>query len=70
MDCNLLVSFVHEFPMQEHWSGLLFSPLGNIPNPGIELESPESPTLQADSLPAEPQGRRSTYLYKYIFVFI
>ena len=26
---------------------------GNLPNPGIE---PRSPTLQVDSLPAEPQG--------------
>ena len=57
MDCSPLVSFVHEFPMQEYWSGLLFFPLGNIPDPGIELESPESPTLQADSLPAEPLGK-------------
>ena len=43
--------------MQEYWSGLPFSPLGNIPDPGVELESPESPTLQADSLPAEPLGK-------------
>ena len=27
---------------------------GNLPNPGIE---PRSPTLQADSLPAQPQGK-------------
>ena len=27
---------------------------GNLPNPGIE---PRSPTLQADALPAEPQGK-------------
>ena len=27
---------------------------GNLPNPGIE---PRSPTLQADSLPAEPPGK-------------
>ena len=27
---------------------------GNLPNPGIE---PRSPTLQVDSLPAEPQGK-------------
>ena len=27
---------------------------GNLPNPGIE---PRSPTFQADSLPAEPQGK-------------
>ena len=28
-----------------------FPPPGDLPNPGIE---PRSPTLQADSLPAEP----------------
>ena len=27
---------------------------GDLPNPGVE---PRSPTLQADSLPAEPQGK-------------
>ena len=27
---------------------------GNLPNPGIK---PRSPALQADSLPAEPQGK-------------
>ena len=29
-------------------------PPGDLPNPGIEARSP---TLQADSLPAEPQGK-------------
>ena len=31
-----------------------FSSPGDLPNPGIE---PRSPGLQADSLPAEPQGK-------------
>ena len=31
-----------------------FSRPGDLPNPGIE---PRSPALQADSLPAEPQGK-------------
>ena len=39
---------------QEHWSGLPFSSPGDLPNPGIE---PVSLALQADSLPAEPQGK-------------
>ena len=25
---------------QEHWSGVPFSPPGDLPDPGIELESP------------------------------
>ena len=32
----------------------MFSSPGDLPNPGIE---PRSLTLQADSLPAEPQGK-------------
>ena len=31
-----------------------FPSLGDLPNPGIK---PRSPTLQADSLPAEPPGK-------------
>ena len=41
-----------ELPRQEYWSGLLFPSPGELPDPGIE---PESPSLQADSLPSEPQ---------------
>ena len=32
-----------EFSRHEHWSGLPFPPLGDLPNPGIE---PRSPMLQ------------------------
>ena len=41
------------FSRQEYWSGLPFPSPGVLPDPGIE---PGSPALQADSLPAEPQG--------------
>ena len=34
--------------------GMPFPSPGDFPNPGIE---PRSPTVQADSLPAEPQGK-------------
>ena len=37
-----------------YWNGLPYPPPGDLPNPGIE---PRSPTLQADSLPAEPPGK-------------
>ena len=43
-----------EFSRPEYWSGSPFPSPGDLPNPGIE---PRSPTLQADSLPAEPQQR-------------
>ena len=39
-----------EFSKQECWSGVPF------PSPG-DLRKPKSPALQADSLPAEPQGK-------------
>ena len=43
-----------EFSRPEYWSGKPFPSPGDLPNPGIK---PRSPTLQADSLPAEPPGK-------------
>ena len=40
-----------EFLRQEYWSGLPFPSARDLPDPGIELESP---ALQVDSLPTEP----------------
>ena len=48
-----------ELSRQEHWSGLPFSPPGDLPDPRIE---PRSPALQADALPSEPQGKTFGYL--------
>ena len=42
------------FPREEYWSGLTFSPPGDLPDPGIR---PISPALQADSLPSELPGK-------------
>ena len=52
-DCSPPDSSVHEFPRQEHWSGLPFSSPGDLPDPGIKLIPPVSPTFQVDSLPTE-----------------
>jgi len=49
---GLLQSMV--FSRLEYWSGYPFSSPGNLLNPGIECRSL---TLQADSLPAEPQEK-------------
>ena len=48
------------FSRQEYWSGLPFPSPEDLPDPGIE---PESPALQADSLPSEPPSSKMvTYL--------
>ena len=41
-----LLLAVHGISQEEYWSGLAFPSLGNLPDPGIKLESP---VLQADS---------------------
>ena len=62
---------VKVFSGPEYWSGYLFPSPGDLPNPGIK---PSSPTLQADSLPAEPQGKPkntvvgSPSLFQWIFL--
>ena len=43
-----------EFSRPEYWSGQPFTSPGGLPIPGIK---PRSPTLKADSLPAEPPGK-------------
>ena len=43
-----------EFSRPEYWSRQPFPSLGDLPNPGIK---PRSPTLQVDSVSAEPQGK-------------
>ena len=54
------MTVAHQFPLsmefsrQEYWSELPFPSPGDLPNPGIK---PRSLTLQADSLPAELQGK-------------
>ena len=45
---------------RQYWSGLPCPPPGVLPEPGIE---PRSPTLQADSLPAEPPEKQSGLCY-------
>ena len=40
-----------EFSRQEYWNGLPLPSPGDLPDPGIELQSP---ALQMNSLPNEP----------------
>ena len=57
MDCGPQAPLSMGFPRQEYWSGLPFPPPGDLPDPGIEPESPVSPAMQVDSLPAEILGK-------------
>ena len=43
-----------EFSRPEYWSGKPFPSPEDLPEPGIELESP---ALQVDSLPTELSGK-------------
>ena len=54
MNCSPQAPLSMKFSRQEYWSGLPFPYPGNLPDPGIE---PESPALQADFLPSEPPGK-------------
>ena len=48
------VSLSMGFPRQEYWSGLSFPTPGDLPDPGIELESP---ALAGGFFTAEPPGK-------------
>ena len=54
IDCSPSGSSVHGILQARLLSELPCPLQGDLSNPGIE---PRSPTLQADSLPAEPQGK-------------
>ena len=49
-----------KFSRPEYWNGKPFSSPGDLPNPGIK---PRSPAFQADSLPAESQGKQDILEY-------
>ena len=40
------------FPRQEYWGGLPFASIGDLPNPGVE---PESPALTGSPFPSDRQ---------------
>ena len=58
MDCSPPGSSFHGISPGKN-NGLPFPSPGDLPHPGIE---PESPALQADSLPSEPSGN---FQWKY-----
>ena len=54
---------VHQAPLSigffqpEYWSGLPFSPPGDLPDPGIEPASPVCPTVAGRLFSTEPLGK-------------
>ena len=46
-----------EFSRQEYWNGLSFPSPGDLPNPGIEPASVESPALAGRFFTTEPPGK-------------
>ena len=59
MDCSLPGSSVHGISRQEYWSGLPFPSPGDLPDPGIELESP---ALAGRFFTTEPRGMPILYI--------
>ena len=47
------------FSRQEYWSGLPFTPLGDLLDPGIEPTFPASPALAGGFFTTEPPGKPS-----------
>ena len=52
------------FSSQEYWSGLPFLPPGDLPDPGTEPRSLESPALAGGFFTTEPLGKPSLDLLK------
>ena len=61
MDCSLPGSSVHGILQARRMEWVPFSSPGDLPDPGIE---PESPALQAESLPSEPPGKFYRIVHK------
>ena len=54
------------FSRHGYWSGLPFPPLADLPNPGTELEAPESPALVGGFFTTESPGKplkRQSFCY-------
>ena len=62
MDYSLPASSVHGIFQARVWSGLPFHSPGDLPDPGIELESP---AFQADALPSAPPVRPNRRIEAY-----
>ena len=62
--CNFMAPLSMGFSRQEYWSGLPYPPPEDLPNPGIELKSFESPALADEvfSTSTTWEDQRSLYM--------
>ena len=56
------------FSRQEYWSGLPFPTPGDLPDPGLEPASSESPALAGRFFTTAPLGKPAIYNKVHIFV--
>ena len=59
-----------KFSRQEYWSGLSFSPPGDLPDPEIETESPVSLELAGRFFTTEPPGKPVSVSFLCLFILI
>ena len=52
---------------KEYWNGLPFPPLGDLPDPGIELASPESSALAGGFFTTDPPGKLNPITWILLF---
>jgi len=57
MDCIPQAPLFMGSPRQEYWSGLPFSPSGDLPNPGMEPMSLPSSALAGEFFTTTPPGK-------------
>ena len=68
LTCQVPLSM--ELSRQEYWGGLPFSPPRDLPNPGIELVSPEYPALAGGFFTTEPPGKPHTLYIQCTYIHI
>ena len=51
------------FPRRGYWNGLPFPPPGDLPDSGIELESPSASVFTGGYFTIEPPGKPSPLMY-------
>ena len=67
---EFIETHVHRVRDGFSWSGLPFLPPGDLPDPGSEPGSPESPVLQVDYLSLAPPGKCYTQMYIHPWSFV